>query len=119
MPEILFYQQSRDWFGCLTVSLSVLGVVVTFLSSDFFWMASSFALFTSWWLTVSESKNRMPQIILSIGIGMMIACIIDAISSTEPFPQQLFSNFVPMKVVLYTLTATVGVILGLRSYHQK
>lgn len=119
MHEVMSYHQSRDWFKFLAITLFCLGALCTFLYEDFFWMASGFAIFGGWWFTVSETKNRIPQIALSVAMGMMIACILDAISFSEPFNKRGFQNFIPLKVALYTIAAFAGVLLGLGSSNRK
>ncbi len=119
MHEVLSYHQSRDWFKVLAITFFGCGVLCTFLFRDYFWMASGFALYAGWWLAVNESTNRILQIAVSIAAGMALACILDAISFTEPFHKRGLHNLVPSKVSLYGIAAFAGALLGLGSSFRK
>jgi|GEM_PF-1250444 hypothetical protein len=119
MHEVISFQPSRDWFKIFALALLVLGSLCTFLVKDYFWMASGFAVFGGWWLAVNESTKRILQIAVSIAAGMTLACILDAISFTEPFHKRGLHNLVPGKVSLYGIAAFAGALLGLGSSFRK
>lgn len=87
-------QDHRNWTATLVLTLFLLGSILTFTSRDIVYFSTAMALFTGWLMSSGVSRQLLSVWSLAIFTGVILACLIDAMTFGQSVLERGMDNIV-------------------------